>query len=155
MATLHDIQIAMRKHLLADPWFSNIPVITQNEGDIDTLIKQKISRLGIACLIILEEATQEEPAQTGPYFDQVKYAVEVSEQVTINRGSSGTRKPMLDVCERVARRLHQFQFTPGKMLYITKPSIVPTEPPPPATSAYYVRFETSDGVDLAENNQEQ
>ncbi len=152
MAELHNIQVAMQKALIKDPWFAGIPVITQNQGDIDTLIKQKISRIGIACLVILEEAIQENPTATGPYFDEVRYAVEVSEQVTINRSSVGTRKPILDVCEHVACALHHFEYAPGKMLYISSPSIVPTAPPPPATSAYYVKFETSAGVDLAATN---
>ena len=146
MGMLHNIQLAMSRHLVGDSWMAGIDVITQNEGDLDTMIRTTLSRLGIVATISMGKAGR--PMQnTGLYFEEVVYVVEVQEYVAKNRGAQGTGKPVLDVCERIAWRLHNFEVAPGTTLYCVDPGIIPVTISPPATAAYAVAFETSDGVD--------
>jgi hypothetical protein len=148
MGMLHDIQQGIARRLVSDPWMTGIEVVTQADGDLDAMIKQKLASLGIACVIGMGKAGGADPAASGPYFENVVFVVEVQEFVLKNRGASGTRKPVLDVCERVAALLHHYQIPDGPGLYISDPGIVPAMIVPPATSAYSVAVETSDGVYL-------
>ena len=97
MSTLHDIQLAIKARLEAARYFAGIGVLTQNEGDYDTAVTLRLNRLGLSCLVMLAGADVDDPAQTGPYFDNIKYVVEVAEFVTRNRSPQGSRKPLLDV----------------------------------------------------------
>ena len=148
MGMLHNIQQGIAKRLLSDPWMTGIDVVTQADGDLDTMIRSKLAALGIVATIGMGKAGGADPAASGPYFEDVVFVIEVQEFVLKNRGPGGTRKPVLDVCERIASLLHHFQIPDGPGLYIADPGIVPAIITPPATSAYSVAVQTSDGVYL-------
>lgn len=148
MGMMHNIQQGIAKRLLSDPWMHGIDVVTQADGDLDSMIRQKLASLGIVCVIGMGKAGGADPAASGPYFENVVFVVEVQEFVMKNRGAGGSRKPVLDVCERVAALLHHWQVPDGPGLYISDPGIVPVPATAPATSAYAVAVETSDGVCL-------
>ena len=146
MGMMHNIQQGIAARLRADAWLTGVEIVTQADGDLDAMIKTKLASLGIVCAIGMGKAGGADPAASGPYFEDVVFVIEVQEFVMKNRGPGGTRKPVLDVCERVAALLHHYQIPDGPGLYISDPGIVPVAPQAPATSAYAVAVETSDGV---------
>ena len=149
MGMLLNIQKAMAARIVSDPWMSGLEVATQSDGDLDAFIAAKLSKLGIAVTVGLGKAGAPMPNVSTPYFEEVLFVVEVQEFVMMNNGSRGTKKPAVDVCERIAVRLHGFEYDEGKTLYCVDPGIIPAIPARPATSAYAVAFETPDGVDIA------
>jgi len=146
MGMMHNIQLGIARRIMADKWMTGIEVITQADGDIDTMIRKKLAALGICATIGMGKAGGADPGASGPYFEDVVFVIEVQEYVLQNRSPNGTRKPVLDVCERIASLLHHFEIPDGPSLYISEPGIVPAIITPPATSAYSVAVETSDGV---------
>jgi hypothetical protein len=148
MGMLSNIQLGIKARLQADAYLTGVSIVSQAEGDIDSMIQTKLASLGIVCAIGMGKAGGADPAASGPYFEDIVFIVEVQEFVLKNRGAGGTRKSVLDVCERIACILHHHQIPNGPALHIAEPGIVPVKVVAPATSAYGVAVETSDGVSL-------
>lgn len=147
MGMLLSIQSAIAKRLMDSPYMAGIDVLTQDDGDLDTMIRAKLALLGIAATVGLGKAGDPMPNAGGPYFEDVVFVVEVQEFVLKNRSAAGSRKSAVDVCEHIAHRLHGWEFAPGKALMCVDPGIIPVPSTPPATAAYAVAIQTSDGVD--------
>jgi hypothetical protein len=107
-ATLNPIkgsQQAIVKDLEADGFFSNVPVIDQNKGDVLAEVDAAIKGLGLAVTV---EITEGELNSEGLGDAQQDVIITVEENVLINRAEGGTGKECTDVVVAIVLRFHPF-----------------------------------------------
>lgn len=118
--------------LRADPYFNDIPVIVADEGDVRAEMERRSAavtarggKTGVAVIVLEMEADDNNPARPyGPM--ELKPAVQVVEQVEINKSTVGTGKSAAKVARRIRDALKL--FTPmglSKNLIPDDPCIVP------------------------------
>ena len=140
---LHSAIEGAAAHLRSHRYFTGIPVITQDDGDIDTMIAKKLGSLGIVCTVMFSDGNCESPNVPGPSIDGVSIIVEVAENTTTNK----TGKTCLEVAERVLRRLHLYvNADTGAIYTCAKKAVYPATPPRPANVCYQCAF--NDGETL-------
>lgn len=114
------LQGELAARLLADPLFAAVPVLTEQERNLDFEVQRQVDSLGVACVVMTPEAGVRHPEAPGPYFDEVTVTVRVQENVELNSGPHA-----LEVAERAAALLHQYQPTAvAEMLFATGKTIV-------------------------------
>src|SRR4051812_32367390 len=101
MSIFKDLQQGIADTLVADSYFTNVPVVTENVKEITSMIQQAISKIGVCCIVITPSASIASPDYPKPYYDNVRIVVRVFEQPTLNRGTNGLNKPALDMAEQV------------------------------------------------------
>ena len=111
------LQQLMADWLANDPYFVDIPILTEFSKDIASDLNQALSvgltggtgKAGI-CLVIVTPLAQASFAdQPGPYFDHIKMVARVIENVAINQNpASGTGKRALDVAEYIHAVMRDF-----------------------------------------------
>jgi hypothetical protein len=100
---LDQLEADIVSRLQADEWFSasrqlpdltyaTIPVISDEAGDIDTMIEKAIAELGLCVTVKVVEARVNHTEIGGPYFDPIEIVLLVVENVLLNRGDTGTQK---------------------------------------------------------------
>ena len=89
---LKDIQDAIGKALTAHPYFSGIPVITERKGDVMNKIAIALGKLGI-CVVVQVLTGRTESMGAGAYSLDLKVGLTVTENVPINQGNTGSKKP--------------------------------------------------------------
>jgi hypothetical protein len=107
---LHDAVVAFLKTI---PYLHEITVVSENSKDIESEIEmalgattEKREKMGIAVVVQTPKATTRNPAMPGPSLDPFAIALQVVENVTMNRHSNeGTGKTALDVVEVLLRYL--------------------------------------------------
>lgn len=88
--------------LRANPLLSGIEVFTERIGDIESKIEIALGSLKGICIIVLTpKANVSWPDSPGPVFDDVNIVVRVVENVLVNQGDSGTKKPCSYIAEVV------------------------------------------------------
>jgi hypothetical protein len=97
---LKDIQRELSGVITADSYFTGIPIITEARGDILNQIQRALGKLGI-CVIIETLTGRPEHASAGSYLIELNVGLTVTENVLINQGSTGTRKPASEVVARI------------------------------------------------------
>lgn len=142
---LHAALEVAAARLRSHPYFAQIPVITQDDGDIDTLIQGKVARLGVCCTVMLTDGNCSMPNVPGPSIDGVSLIVEVAENTTTNK----TGRTCLEIAERVLRRLHHYVSPEtGAIFTCSKKALFPTTPPRPANMAYHCAFDDGETLVL-------
>jgi hypothetical protein len=108
---LQQIQSDCAGALLADPWFANVPVLTQILQDPGSELDQALNNLGVCVTLVVPVATVAHPNQPGPYFERIRIVARVVENVIVNQniGAGGTGKGALEVAEHVCALLHHFR----------------------------------------------
>lgn len=97
---LKDIQTEVSSLLTADAYFSGIPILTEARGDLLNQLQRDLGRLGI--VVVIETLTgKPEHASAGSYTIDLMLGITVTENVLINQGASGTRKPASAVVARI------------------------------------------------------
>lgn len=139
------IQREVSKRLKSEAFFTDLPVVTEDIKDIESIIQQSLSKLGVCAIVATPEASVNayKDVQT-PYFDVISIVVQVVEHPTINRSDSGFQTPALEVAEHVAIRLHGWTPNNANTLVLDSPSI--TLSPDPDFLVYQIRFTTSAGI---------
>lgn len=141
--------------LRADPYFSDIPVLSEDLGDpansIDTYLTK---RTGIGVIVMTPKANVKHQNLPGPYFEDIIFIASVWENVTLNRAAdgSGTGKKALAVAETIAAILDKKPSAAGVAETFT--AMTPTIALVPNTSpflAYNVLYRTNGGVDYQIN----
>ncbi len=124
MGVLSTIQSQIKDRLTADPHFSDIPVITEDRGDINTAINTAIGQIGTCVIVLTPSADVRNANVPGPYFDRVGILVRTFETPTINRASTGTGKKAIDTAEIAVALLHQYSpVGEGGDIVATSPAI--------------------------------
>lgn len=89
---LRDIQESIAAVLTAHAYFTGIDVITERKGDILNMIDAAIGKLGI-CVVVETITGKPEHGSIGSYSLDLNVGITVTENVLINQGATGTRKP--------------------------------------------------------------
>lgn len=99
--------------LRADPFFSDVTVMIDDEQDIVAELQKALATLleeggrnGAACVVEVPDLGVEFPNIRGPQFDDVVLDINFLENVLLNRGDNGTRKPARRLALAAARALH-------------------------------------------------
>ena len=141
-SVLCDILAQVAAALAGDPTFSTpgMSILTEDKGDIDTEITQKLGSLGLAVLVMFSGVSEAKANLPGPVFGTCRITVEVSENALTNRGAGGVTS--LEVAEQAARVLHQFPLSCGRALLVDAINPYPN-PPAPANVCYHVNLRTT------------
>jgi hypothetical protein len=120
-----------------------VAVLTEDDGDIDTMIAQAIGSLGLCATVMLTDAKNTSKNMPGPVFGNSSLIVEIAENTTTNRTDSGTQITCLEAAEEAARYLHQARCASGRMILVDSIRKY-AQPPPPANVCYHVLCTTGD-----------
>lgn len=140
---LHEVQgllLQARGSIFSQP---GATVLTEDTGDIDTLIESAIGTLGLCTTIMLVQARDAKPNLPGPVFGQCQLIIEIAELALTNRSPSGTGVTALEAAEDAARILHQARCPSGRMLLVSELRKF-AQPPPPADNCYHLICNTGE-----------
>jgi len=107
-ASLLTIQEEIAAQLEADPHFADIPIITENRGDIPTMIEEASGKVGTCVVVETPSANCRNGNVPNPYLDEIVIVITIWEHVELNRRTSGTQKKFLDTAQIAAALLLQF-----------------------------------------------
>jgi hypothetical protein len=93
---LRDIQDEVAAFLKAETFLNDIPIITEQKGDILNQIDITLGKLGI-CVVVETLTGRPEHLGAGAYSLDIKVGITVTERVIINQGSTGTKKAASEV----------------------------------------------------------
>ena len=146
-SVLQGIQQDVVDRLLADPYFDNVPVLSEDLKDIENEIERAVKKLGIVAIVLMPSATVGKMKDApGPYWEHVKIILQVTEFVTANRSSTGTGKTNLAVCEHGVAILHRYQPTNlSEAIYAEDPTIT-LIPDPNGLLTRHVNMATHAGI---------
>lgn len=103
--TLLGLQARVQAKLEEDPWFVDIPVISDVRGDPISEMDQAIEKALICVVIQTPTANQRNGNITKPYFDDIRVILTIWENAMLNRGNQGTGKDHLTTAQIVAALL--------------------------------------------------
>lgn len=109
---LRDIQESVAALFTADPYFAGIPILCERKGDLLNQLQAALSKLGICIIVETLTGTIEHQA-VGAYALDLKVVVSITENVLINSGKTGTRKPASEVLARVLCLLNPMRSVPA------------------------------------------
>jgi hypothetical protein len=104
---LKTIQDETAAHLAADERLSGVAILTEAKGNVVAEIEKAIAKLGICCVVLTPDAQVRGGSSPGPYLSPINVVVEVSENVLINNGPTGTKLPASVLAENVLEILHE------------------------------------------------
>lgn len=96
MSIFEQFQQQVADQLLAQPFFTNIPVLPVHVKEIESQIDQAIGEIGVVVLVAVISAKIDGTARSIPYFEST-FLVQVSENVTLN----DTGKNAIEICENI------------------------------------------------------
>lgn len=122
MDTFLEFQAAIRDTLLEDPFFQDIPIVTQDKGDIDQMISEALhgagiatnnaSKAGLGILVVTPEGENiSERAAVVTLRQSVNLLI--VENGPVNRGSTGIQKLPTEVAHRAILKLHNYRTGKG------------------------------------------
>lgn len=115
MSLITNLQTQCQARLQAQSFFSAapaIPVYIQIQKDIQSKINETLVRIGAGVIILTASLKNNNPAAgSWPKWDRASLVARVIENVTINRGSSGTGQPADLIAEACAYWLHSWAPT--------------------------------------------
>ena len=83
--------------------------ITEDIGDLANVIARAVGKMGIIGIVITPHGKLITLGQGPEIAFHSLVEVQIQENVTINRGASGTQIPALDLVQFVMKRLHWFE----------------------------------------------
>ena len=154
-SVIEGIQAQIAAQLAATPYFASIPIVTEHIGDLQNQYAKAMGvadadtgKIGAIIIIISPDANANWGNVPGPFYDEIKFSVQVSVNPSLANGTNGTGLTALDICENVCQALHQFYPT------LASGPIVPEKPTiqlfdrdgDSGTVTYLVNFKTMGGV---------
>jgi hypothetical protein len=117
MSILSSIQQQCADRLAADTAFAFVPVLTERIADIQSEIARALGPLngqsgktGLVAIILTPTADVNHENVFGPFFDDIKIAVRIIENVPVNQDpNTGTNLAAADAAEKICGLLHLFQ----------------------------------------------
>lgn len=137
--------------LSANPYFSNVPVVSVNEKDITNIVDQHLAKVGIGVILgtpgLKDPISDAGAGGRGVNFQNIDFRATVFELVTRNRGGGGTSKWAPTVAETISVLLHLYkpQNIAEALVCVQGPTLVPNL----ELLVYDVAFRTSGGVSMA------
>jgi hypothetical protein len=152
---LSTLRSQVQDRLQADDYFEDIPILTEERGDVEAEISNALGtlteqggKLGI-CVVILTARAEIKDSIPGPYLGNIGLTIHVEESVLINKGASGTQKPCSDVAERVAARLHRWTPDTASRPILATGGGIQVVAPAIGDMAYAVTLSTAAGISVA------
>jgi hypothetical protein len=112
MSLLKSLQTDCQARLQAQSFFSAakaIPVYIQMQKDIQSKINETLVRIGVGVIMLSARLGNKSPAAGSyPKWDRAEIVARVIENVTINRGASGTGQSADLIAEAAAYWLHSW-----------------------------------------------
>ncbi len=144
---LQGLQLDIADRLLAEPYFSNVPVLSENLMDIDSQIEIAIAQLGVVVVVVTPTASvRKDQDYPGPYFEQINLVIQVSENVILNRGGDGIGKTCLEVAEHALAVLHGYRPQGiAETIFANNPTINLVNDPN-GLLTYHVNLQTQGGL---------
>ena len=112
---IHPLQVSIQTRLKAHAWLANVPVITEEQGDIENEIQRALGELegvdgasGICIIILTPAGGVRNPNAPGPILDDFNVVLSVVENVMVNQSEQGTRKHAAEVVEFLLRYMHHW-----------------------------------------------
>jgi hypothetical protein len=147
MGLLTTIQQAIADRLKTDRFFSDIPILTEKIGDIENEIQRQLGAIGVVVIVITPTANVVYTAPPGPYWHDIHVVVRVVENVVINQGQNGTKKPASDIAEIISAMIHLYQPPPPvSALYCTPDHSLSLVADPSGNLTYDCDFTTHGGI---------
>lgn len=127
----------------ADEYFSDVKVLLESKGDIESDVSQalsvlleKDSKIGACAVVLMPTLQPDSPNLPGPR-SVVRMEIQVIDQPTFNLGETGTGKSASQIAERVRQICHHFASGRGAVYSFAGQSPIPTEP---GKNSYGVAF---------------
>lgn len=119
---LSDVNRDLKNAIQANPWFSNVPVVVQDKGDVNNQIELALNKLGIG--IVIEQADGRIDFQ-GPAVVSIPLntTITISENVLINRSESGSGKRADQVLIRLILLFNPYSAA-GQLISLKKFSLI-------------------------------
>ncbi len=116
-SVLTQLQQQCADRIQSDPAFADVCVLTEHIADIESEIQRALGPLneqggktGLVAILLTPTASVNFENVFGPFFDEIKIAVRVIENVPINQDpDSGTNLPAAEAAETICGLLHHFQ----------------------------------------------
>lgn len=140
--TLEDLRTAIRERLESISALAGVPVITEEQHDIEAVLHQSLASVGVCLTVGTAGATAINPNLPVPRCE-CTIIVEGVECVAINRGGDNAKPTAIELACLAARALHHHAWEPGNV--ITFKSIAYN--PGPKYDAYQVSVQTSVLID--------
>lgn len=142
-AMLLDVADTLRSS--ADTVFANeaCTVLTEDDGDVDTLITKAVGSTGLCVTIMFRQAKSASRTLPGPVFAGADLIVEIAELAAMNRADGGLQVSALEAAETAAAVLHQARMPSGRILMVTDILKYP-QAPAPADNCYHVVISTGE-----------
>jgi hypothetical protein len=143
------MQSSIRETIIADAWFAPMQsgVIVQDTGDLLNQINTSLQNLGLCILLLHASGDVSNGNLPGPYFSRIRIALQIAENVTLNR-SKPIPKTALEAAERLLALLHHKTVGESYGLLLAR-GLQLIEAPKNATIAYQVTFDLSQGLKLS------
>ncbi|NCC50900.1 MAG: hypothetical protein EOM20_06745 [Spartobacteria bacterium] len=107
---LNDIKDELIATMKKDEWFSNVDIISDQKGDIDTIIKKQID--GLRLLIVIEVLSGNVFEQSmGSVAIDLDISFTIEETVLLNRAPGGSGKTAGMALVRLFSVFHPYQAT--------------------------------------------
>jgi hypothetical protein len=93
-----------------DPAVGEIQWVTEDIGDLASIIARQVGKMGIVGIVMTPGGQQCKLYEVGifPIAFVCPVEIQIQENVTVNRGASGTQVSNLDLVQFCMRRLHQW-----------------------------------------------
>jgi hypothetical protein len=118
---LKDIQDEVKNVLTAHSYFTGVEIITERKGDILNEIERNLGKLGI-CVVVETITGKPEYGAIGSYSLDLNVGITVTENVLINQGATGTRKPASEMVAMIMCLLNPNR--PGVPAWVEQFSLV-------------------------------
>jgi len=116
LTLLDRLQDDIRGRIEADDYFSDVPVLAQNKGVIESDIAEalatmtaKAGKSGAAVIVMMPERSTPKPNIPGPDYE-LTITIRAMELPLFNRGETGTNKTCTALSLRIEHLLHQLEL---------------------------------------------
>jgi hypothetical protein len=106
MGLFSNIQNQCVAVMKADAYYRRIEPVAEQQGEIASMIKIALQKLGIAVIVHTPTAECKGRSSPWPRMDPVRVEIEIVELVMMNRGEKGSRIPASDLAEHTGWLLH-------------------------------------------------
>lgn len=141
------IQQLIADRLDGDAWFDLIPVISENLGDVATIVEIAVAKIGCCVVVETPTANCSHPNVPSIDFDEIPIVVTVWENVLLNRdtnNASASQKYALDTAQVIVALIHHYQPEGWNTFIAVTPTI--TKADDPDLNGYHCRFRISAGL---------
>lgn len=117
-----------RMHVKDD--FRGVTVISRKKGNLFSLMLETMAKSGVCIIVSVTSAMPEAVSSERVFLNPVSVLFEISENVTLNQASTGTRKGAMYLAERIAANFQMWRPLPddpengGTVLVPVAPGII-------------------------------